>query len=63
MQPEPEFVRQPFNSNGLMFLFCVACGKLVAYSSRPDVLTIAESAHRDNCVVRKCQKVQPGGSA
>jgi hypothetical protein len=63
MQPEPEFVRQPFNSNGLMFLFCVACGKLVAYSARPDVLSIAESAHRETCVAKISKKLQPGGSA
>jgi hypothetical protein len=52
-EPKPEFVCQQFSSNGLMFLFCVACGKLVAYSARPDVLSIAERAHRQNCPCRQ----------
>lgn len=46
-----------------MFLFCVACGKLVAYSARPDVLSIAESAHRENCVAKHSEKLQSGGNA
>ncbi len=44
-----EFVRQQFSSSGLMFLFCAGCGKLVAYSARGDVLTIAERVHTKVC--------------
>lgn len=51
-EPKPEFVCQQFSSSGLMYLFCVSCGKLVAYSARPEVLSIAEHAHRQNCPSR-----------
>jgi hypothetical protein len=52
-EPKPEFVREQFSSNGLMFLFCVACGKLVAYSARADALSIAELAHSQKCPCRE----------
>ncbi len=49
MGKKVEFVRQQFSGRGLMFLFCAGCGKLVAYSARADVLSIAEDVHRKLC--------------
>ncbi len=49
MEKKGEFVRQQFSGSGLMFLFCAGCGKLVAYSARGDVLSIAERVHSKLC--------------
>jgi hypothetical protein len=59
MQAKPEFVRQEVGRNGLIYLFCAACGKPVAYSPRPEVLCIAESAHRKNCPAMKQHSGSP----
>ncbi len=53
MEKRVEFVRQQFSGSGLMYLFCAGCGKLVAYSARADVMSIAEDVHRKLCPGRK----------
>jgi hypothetical protein len=44
-----QFIRQEFSGNGLMYLYCANCGKLVAYSPHTEVLNIAEKLHREYC--------------
>ncbi len=49
MEQRQEFIRHRFSGNGMMFLFCARCGQLVAYSARPEMLSISEAAHSKFC--------------